>query len=164
MESKKSKPNQTNQTKVKRTNRQATNSRQPRQIGIGMYCFSPSPYLPISVPISVPIYAVCLLVYVAVYRRNDHYALIQDLPSPPLFRSVKILVAFLQFFFEIFFWNFFFAEFHKVLFSHKGLFCGCGYFWESAFFGLSILIEKDSFFFLRVVFSEIVQFGRKVFW
>ena len=67
---------QPNRTKVNRTkvNRQATNSRQPRQIGIGMYCFSPSPYLSISVPISVPIYAVCLLVYVAVYLRNDHYA------------------------------------------------------------------------------------------
>ena len=63
---------------------------------------------------------------------------------PPLFRSVKILVAFLQFFFEFFLGNFFFwnfsAEFHKVLF------CGCGYFWESTFFGLSILVEKDSFF------------------
>ena len=67
---------QPNRTKVNRTkvNRQATNSRQPRQIGIGMYCFSSSPYLSISVPpylsisvpISVPIYAVCLLVYVAV--------------------------------------------------------------------------------------------------
>ena len=55
-------------------------------------------------------------------------------------------IFFWNFFWEIFFdffWKFFlifFAEFHKVLF------CGCGYFWESAFFELSILMEKDSFF------------------
>ena len=114
MESKKSEPinltTEPNQSETNKPNRQATNSRQPRQIGIGMYCFSPSPYLsisvplylPIFVPISVPIYAVCLLVYVAVYRRDDHYALIQATPSPPLFRSVKILVAFLQFFLKFF--------------------------------------------------------------
>ena len=48
------------------------------------------------------------------------------MPPPPLFRSVKILVAFLQFFFEIFFGEFFFgnffAEFHKALFVVVGIF------------------------------------------
>ena len=145
---------QPNRTKVNRTkvNRQATNS---RQIGIGMYCFSPSPYLSISVPISVPIYAVCLLVYVAVYRRNDHYALIQDLPYPPLFRSVKILVAFLQFFFWNFFLNFFFLFFLNFflqnstrLFFPQGSFFGCGYFWESAFFWVKHF-GRERFFFLQ---------------
>ena len=57
MESKKSEPinqttepnqSETNQPKRTKVNRQATNSRQTRQIGIGMYCFSLisiSPYL-----------------------------------------------------------------------------------------------------------------------
>ena len=57
--------NQTTQTT--KVNRQATNSNQPRQIGIWMYCFSPSPYLPIFMPIFVPIF-VPISVPVQVYR------------------------------------------------------------------------------------------------
>lgn len=60
------------------------------------------------------------------------------------------------FFFEIFFGRFFFEfflqNFHKVLFLWLWVFL------RECIFELSILIEKDSFFFVRVVFSEIVQF------
>ena len=86
-------------------------------------------------PISVPM---------QVYRSVTTIALVYAPPPPPLFGSVKILVAFLQFFFEIFlvdfFLNFFwifFAEFHKFFFVVVGIF-------EIVhFFELSILTEED---------------------
>ena len=78
---------------------------------------------------------------------------------------MKILVAFLQFFFEfffeIFFWEFFFGNFFCRIpqgsFFHKVLFVVVGIFEIVHFFELSILMEEYSFF-ARVVFSEIVQF------
>ena len=101
-------------------------------------------YLPIFVPIYIPI-SVPVQVYRSVTTITEVYA-----PLPPLFRSVKILVAFLQFFLKFFLGNFFFEIFFcripQGYFFPQGFFCGCGYFWESTFFGLSILIEKDSFF------------------
>ena len=118
--------------------------------------------------IFVPIYAVCLLVYVAVYRHNDRYALIQDLPSPPLFRSVKILVAFLQFFFwnffgEIFFWNFFLQNSTRFFFP-QGSFLWLWVFLREYIFWVKHFDRERFFFFARVVFSEIVQFWREFFW
>ena len=81
---------------------------------------------------------------------------------PPLFRSVKILVAFLQFFFEIFFcdffWKFFFAEFHKVLFFPQGSFLWLWVFLRECIFRVKHFGRERFFFFARVVFSEIVQF------
>ena len=113
MESKKSEPNQTNQTKVKRTNRQATNSRQPRQIGIGMYCFSPSPYLPIFVPIYLYAYLrayLCRLFACLCSRINTKRPLrtytSHTLP-PPIQERENLgslsSIFFLKFFFGIFF-------------------------------------------------------------
>ena len=67
-----------NRTKVNRTKVNRTN--QPRQIGIGMYCFSLlnisiSLCLPISMPISVPVQ-----VYRSVTTITQMY---KPLPSPP---------------------------------------------------------------------------------
>ena len=125
----KSEPNQTNQTNPNQSeptnqpNRTNQPKSQPTQTNrhrdVLLLSISISPYL----------YAYLrayLRACASVQERNDHYALIQDLPYPPLFRSVKILVAFLQFFLKFFFGKFFFwiffAEFHKALFVVVGIF------------------------------------------
>ena len=117
---------ETNQSKP--TNQQTPDNRQTDK-PTNSRLIGKQDVLLLSISISLYLYAyLCayLRACASVQERNDHYALIQDLPSPPLFRSVKILVAFLQFFFEFFlgnfFLNFFFAEFHKAFFVVVGIF------------------------------------------
>ena len=117
-----------------------------------------------SISLKLPIYARLSLCLCSVQERNDHYTDIQAPTSPPLFRSVKILVAFLQFFLNFFLGKFFFWIFCSILqdFLSWWIFSCCGRFffvlvgylslwlwlflWIVHFFELSILIEKDSFF------------------
>ena len=90
-------------------------------------------FMPICLPISVPIQA---------YKHATTIThLYKPTPTPPIWEREN-LGSLSSIFFWNFFLNFFFAEFQKVLF------CGCGYFWGSAFFWVKHF-DKERFFFLQ---------------
>ena len=102
---------ETNQSEPNQPDRQPINSRQQAiRMNFSVFC-SPLPIslsLCLSPCLSMPAY---LRACASVQERNDHYG---GICTPPLFRSVKILVAFLQFFFEIFFCDFFLNFFCRI--------------------------------------------------
>ena len=105
-------------------------------------------HISLSLCLSICLFFACA----SVQERNDHYTLIQALPSPPPIQERGNLGSLSSIFFLNFFWGNFFLQNFTRFFFWLWVFLREYIFWFKHF------DRERFFFFARVVFSEIVQF------